>query len=513
VNRLPEQRPEYTNYDISQMRAGLVDGTFTSSRLVQSFLSRYAELDQSGPTIGSVIELAPWLDEFLERSADDGQPSSNGDIIAAGALGGVPILVKDCFDTTDGMQSTSGSLALSGAKVSSEATAVQRLRAAGALVVGKANMSEWANFRSNRSSSGWSARGGLTRNPHALDRSAGGSSTGSAAAVAAGLVPATLGTETHGSILCPAAACGVVGVKTTVGRVSTAGAQPIGRSQDTVGPIARTVRDAAAVLQVIAGRDPLDPATESAPAVPDYLAAIEAGVQGVRIGVARTTLWGADTRTDALTESALTALSKAGGQIVDDANMPAAADIAISWASGELDVLLPEFKVELNRYLAGRPGGPRNLAELIAFNSDHAEEELRWFGQDLLEAAAQTDGVRQPAYLAAKQHLRRLGRADGIDGALDRYQVDVLIVPTMRPSWKTDLTNGDPAGYDSAASAPSIAGYPAVTVPIGLVNQLPVGLTVMGTAWSEPLLLCVAAAVEAALGGFTAPNYRDPQPD
>jgi len=498
----PAQPSEYTSYDIARLRAGLLAGELTPSSLGRAFRHRYAEVDQAGPTISSVIEVAPGLGQLA---------ASN--LVGPAPLGGVPMLVKDSFDTTDGMRSTSGSLSLVDSGVLVEATVMTRLRAAGALVVGKGNMSEWANFRSSHSSSGWSARGGLTRNPHALDRSAGGSSTGSAAAVAAGLVPASLGTETHGSILCPASMCGVVGVKTTIGRVSTAGLQPIGHSQDTVGPFARTVRDAALVLQVIAGRDRLDPVTNGSPDVPDYLATLNDGVHGLRVGIARSTLWGSDGAADVLAEAAISALSRAGAVIVDDANMASAEELDNIWIGGELDLLLPEFKVNLNRYLSRREGGPRSLDEVIAFNRDHPEQEMHWFGQDVLEAAAATDGLENPAYLAAGKRLRSLGREKGIDGALRRHQVDVLICPTMRPAWKTDLTNGDPSGFESAASAPSIAGYPAVTVPIGLVHLLPVAMTIMGTAWSEPLLLRVATVVEETMGTLPAPAFRPPQPD
>jgi amidase len=408
------------------------------------------------------------------------------------------------------MPTTAGSEALLHARHDRDAFLVRQLRAGGAVVLGKTNLSEWANFRSTNSTSGWSARGGLVRNPHVLDRSAGGSSSGSGAAVAAGLTTMAIGTETDGSIICPAALCGIVGVKPTVGLTSRSGVIPVSASQDSVGPIARTVRDAALVLAVIAGRDPADAATVRAPMGVDYLSGIDAGVRDLRIGVARTTGWGGDSATDTLGEAALAALSSMGATVVDNANLPSAAELAD--CDEEITVFCHEFKVGIEAYLASRPdGSPRTLADLVDFNRAHADVELRHFGQEWFESALDTGGLAEPAYLAALDRCQRWGREDGIDAAVRDYAVDVLVAPTYPPAWPADLTAGDPHTIASASTPAAVAGYPIVTVPVGLVGALPVGLSVFGTAWSEPMLLRVAAALERAVGPAPAPAYRTSQ--
>ena len=477
----------YRSLCVGSLRRLLEEGIATPADLVRAFAELHDFIDRNGPAINSVSQVR----ETLSEDDDDGGRD--------GPLGGIPVLVKDCIDTTDGLLSTCGSLALKDARPHHQAAVVGQLLRAGARVVGKANLSEWGNFRSTHGVSGWSAYGGLTRNPHVLDRSPGGSSSGSAAAVAAGLVPVAIGTETHGSVICPSAACGVVGVKTTVGLIRGDGVQPVGPSQDTVGVMARCVRDAALALAVVTGPGRGTPS--------EYLTAADQGVSGLRIGVARTTSWGRHSGLDAKAERALSVLSASGAEIVDGADIPAAQELAAAWNGAERRLLLAEFVPAIESFLRRRDGGPKTLAELVAFNAGEPAE-LRWFGQEMFEAALEADPVGSDAYRTAAVELARISRHEGIDYALAKSRVDVLVAPTMPPAWKTDLVNGDPDGFDSAAAAPAIAGYPAVTVPLGLVEFLPVGLTIMGTAWSETTLLRVAGAVEGVLGRCPAPEFR-----
>lgn len=482
----------YRSLDVSGLRRLLEEDIATPADLVRAFREFCNDLDQNGPAINSVSQVR---EAFPGDDDDDGGRD--------GPIGGIPVLVKDCIDTTDGLLSTCGSLALRDARPHRQAAVVGQLLRAGASIVGKANLSEWGNFRSDHGVSGWSAYGGLTRNPHSLDRSPGGSSSGSAAAVAAGLVPLAIGTETHGSIICPSAACGVVGIKPTVGLIAGDGVQPVGPSQDTVGVMARCVQDAALALAVVTAPGRGTPS--------QYVPAAERGVKGLRIGVARTTSWGRHNGLDAMTERALSGLSACGAEIVDGADIPTAQELAAAWEVAEGRLLLAEFVPAIERFLRGRDGGPRTLAELVAFNA-REPAELRWFGQETFEAALRADPVGSDAYRAAAAELARMSRREGIDLALANSQADVLVAPTMPPAWKTDLVNGDPDGFDSAAAAPAIAGYPAVTVPLGLVEFLPVGITIMGAAWSEATLLRVAGTVEAVMGRCPAPQFRPPSP-
>jgi amidase len=415
--------------------------------------------------------------------------------------------VKDNIDTAGPEATTAGSLALSLTRPLADATVVQRLRAAGLVVLAKANLSEWANFRSTRSSSGWSGAGGQCVNPHARDRSPGGSSSGSGAGVAAGLAPVAVGTETDGSILCPAALNGVVGIKPTVGLTSRRGVVPISSSQDTVGPIARCVADAAALLGVLAGgtagADPLDGATLKRPrSLPaDYLGCCNLdGFGDIRIGVPRERYFGYGASTDALVEAALQLAREAGAEVVDPANVPTVE--AISQSTDEMTVLLHEFKAGVERYLATRPAAtdqPRTVSEIIAFNDEHASLELTHFGQETLIAASSVGGLDDPAYLEARARNWQRARRDGIDAALETARADALVFPTMGPAWLIDHVNGDShtrAGYQAAA----VAGYPAISLPVGKVRGLPVGLCLVGRAWSEPALIRIAFALEHALG-------------
>ena len=421
-------------------------GSLTSLQLVAALCKRIAEADGGDGGMHAVIALCP--DAIDKAEALDAQ-RARGEL--RGRLHGIPVLVKDNIDTAGGEGTTAGSLALSLTRPLVDATVVQRLRAAGLIVLAKTNLSEWANFRSIRSSSGWSAAGGQCVNPHAYDRSPGGSSSGSGAGVAAGLAPFSVGTETDGSILCPAALNGVVGIKPTVGLTSRTGVVPIASSQDTVGTLARCVVDAAALLGVLdggaAGADRLDEATMNRPAdLPaDYVSCCELnGLDGIRIGVPREGYFGYAPLADALVENALQLAREAGAVIVDPANVPTAK--AISKSQDELTVLLHEFKAGVERYLATRPtadGQPRDVSEIVAFNEEHAVSELKYFGQDTLIAACSVGGLDDPSYLEARARNWQLARQDGIDAALESAGADVLAFPTMGPAWLIDHVNGD----------------------------------------------------------------------
>lgn len=417
---------------------------------------------------------------------------------------GMPILVKDNIETAD-MPTTAGSLALVNNAPGRDAPLVARLREAGAVIAGKANLSEWANFRGADSISGWSAVGGQTRNPHALDRNPCGSSSGSAAAVAAGLVPAAIGTETNGSIVCPASANGVVGFKPTVGLVSRTHIIPISESQDTAGPITRTVQDAALILAVIAGTDPADPATTEADARrTDYRAALDAGsLVGARIGVARF-LAGYHTGTDAVFEAALADLRAAGAELVEITEGPEMGPIG----RAQFTVLLTEFKAGLNAYLATTDPVQvpvRTLADLIAFNAA-TPRELALFGQEYFIQAEATAGLDDPAYVEARETARRLAGAEGIDRLLAEHGVIALVAPTGGPAWPTDPVMGD-RFLGSASTLAAVAGYPHLTVPMGFVDGLPVGLSIFGAKWDDARILSLGYAYEQRSRAFRAPAF------
>jgi len=476
---------------IARLQAAMGDGRLTAGTLVERYLDRIERLDRRGPALRSVIEVNPdagAIAEQLDRERRERGPR--------GPLHGIPVLLKDNVDTHDRMQTTAGSLALAGQPAPADATVAARLRAAGAVLLGKANLSEWANFRSRHSSSGWSGRGGQCRNPYVLDRSPCGSSSGSAAAVSANLCAVAIGTETDGSIVCPSSACGVVGIKPTVGLTSRAGVVPISHSQDTVGPHARTVADAAAVLGALTGVDPRDPATAAGAGRPpaDYLASLVAdGLRGARIGVARSSGFGASPRVDAIMDEALRALSEAGATLVDPADIPTRDQLG---GENENTVLLHEFKHDLDAYLASRAGVPvRSLADAIRFNVEHAAEELAWFGQERFEQAQGTAGLTDPAYLEALAAGHRLSREEGIDAVLDRHGLDALVAPTGGPAWTIDLVGGDHFSTGSS-TASAQAGYPIVTVPAGFTAGLPVNISFIGRAWSEPTLIRLAFAFE-----------------
>jgi amidase len=487
--------------DVAALQAAMRSGGATAAGLVDYFLRRIEAIDRAGPAVNSVIETNPDAPS-IARGLDDERKNKS----PRSPLHGVPVLVKDNLDTHDRMMTTAGSLALLGSVAPRDSTVVKKLRESGAVLLGKTNLSEWANFRANNSTSGWSARGGLTKNPHALDRNPSGSSSGSAAAVAAGLCTVAIGTETNGSIISPSTVCGVVGLKPTVGLVSRAGIIPISASQDTAGPIARTVRDAAVLLGAIAGGDDRDHATEHADEKGhrDYTQFLDAsGLKGARIGVARQFFRG-NGKGRAVIDSALTALKDAGAVLVDPVELPGWSNVG----GASFDVMLYEFKAGLNAYLAslGEGAKVRSLADAIAFNDKNAEKEMPYFGQEIFLLAEAKGPLTDPAYAAAVEKCQRYSRAEGIDAAMDQHKLDALVAPSGGPAGKTDLVYGD-RDVGGSSSPAAIAGYPNITVPAGNVKGLPVGISFFGRAWSEPALLRVAYAFEQLTKARKAPEF------
>ncbi len=464
------------------------DGTLTARRICELYLERIEAVDRAGPQLGAVLEINPQA--LAEAEARDRERAGGR---LRGPLHGIPLLIKDNIETAAPLTTTAGSLALAGSVPDRPAPIVERLTAAGAIILGKANLSEWANFRSTRSTSGWSSLGGQTRNPYALDRNPSGSSSGSGAAVAANLAPAALGTETDGSIVSPAAACGIVGLKPTVGLVSRTGIIPIAESQDTAGPMTRTVRDAALLLQVLAAPDPADPATRQARIEGDYTAFLQAeGLQGARIGVGRQ-FCGRHPLIDALFEEALETISRLGGTIVDPVEIPTLNDCR----EAEITLLLYEFKDGLNRYLAGLGAAApvQSLDALIEFNEQHAAQVMPFFGQEILMKAAACGPLTDPAYLKARDKCRALSREKGLDAVFQKHGLDALIAPTRGPAWLIDPVNGD-SHTEGASSAAAVSGYPHLTQPLGSVHGLPVNLSWMGLPWQEGRLIQYAFAFE-----------------
>lgn len=494
---------------IGDLQARMESGRLTSRALVRAYLRRIDTIDRSGPGrvgLRSVLEVNPDAEPIA--AALDDERRHDG---PRGPLHGIPVLVKDNMDSADRLHTSAGSLALAGSRPRRDATVVERLRVAGAVILGKANLSEWSNIRSPHSSSGWSARGGQTRNPYSLDRSPSGSSSGSAAAVAANLATATLGTETDGSILCPAAACCVVGIKPTVGLTSRAGVIPISHSQDTVGPICRTVADAATVLGALVGVDARDPATSDSEGRfhTNYRRFLDAGaLHGARIGIPREVFYGYSPPANQVAEEAIEALRSAGAEVVDPADIPGAREMAGFTGERELEVLLYELKHDLGQYLAERDDPRiRSLADVIAFNDAHADRELRHFGQEFFLAAQGKGPLTEPAYLEALASNRRLAREQGIDKVLEDLGLDALMVPTSTPPWTIDPVNGDHVLGEGSTPA-ALAGYPATSVPAGYVEGLPVGVTFFGTAWSEPTLIRLAYAFEQATKVRRPPRFQ-----
>ena len=471
---------------VADLQKRMSAGSLTASALTQRYLERIAAIDKRGPALNSVIELNP--DALSIAAALDAERKAKG---PRGPLHGIPVLIKDNIDTADRMMTTAGSLALVGSIAARDAIVAQRLRAAGAVLLGKTNLSEWANFRSSHSTSGWSGRGGLTRNPYALDRNACGSSSGSGAAVSANLCALAIGTETDGSIVCPASTNGVVGIKPTLGLIPATGIIPIAHSQDTAGPMARTVADAALLLGVLTGADytkSLDPN----------------GLRGARIGVARDKFFGFSEETDRVIEAAIAEMKRRGAEIVDPADIPTAG----KFDDSESEVLSYEFKNDLNLYLGALvPKAPmHSLADVIAFNESHREREMPYFGQDLMIKAQAKGPLSSKEYLDALEKDRRLSRTEGIDAVMSKHRLDALVAPTAGPAWCTDLINGDHAPGGSSTPA-AVAGYPNINVPAGYAWGLPVGISFFGAANSEPLLIKLAYAFEQATRHRRAPQF------
>lgn len=487
---------------IPELQAAMRSGRTSSLRLVRWYLGRISRMDHEGPGLYSIAEVNPEALAIARRL--DWERKERG---PRGPLHGIPVVLKDSIATTDAMETTAGSLALLGSRPRKEAFVAARLREAGVVILGKANLSEWANFRSNNSSSGWSARGGQVRNPYVLDRSPCGSSSGSAVSVAANLASAAVGTETDGSILCPSSVNGVVGIKTTLGLVSRAGVVPIAHSQDTVGPIARTVTDAAILLGAMVGVDGDDPSTRSSRGRfhRDYTKFLDPrGLRGARIGVPRNVYFGYSDRADEIAEAAIRKMRKLGAKVMDPVNIPTAKQMG----DGELEVLLHEFKADLNRYLGGLTRSKvRSLKDVIEYNNKHAGRELKYFGQDLFLRAQKTTGLKNKKYLRALRQTKLLSRRKGIDLAMGKHKLDALVTPTTSPAWTIDLVDGD-HGLGGSSQPTALAGYPAITVPAGLAFGLPVGITFMGRAFSEPTLIRLAYAFEQATKHRSPPRYR-----
>jgi amidase len=486
---------------IQLLQDGMASGRWSARRIAELYLDRIKQIDREGPALRSVIQINP--DALTIADALDAERKAKG---ARGPLHGVPVLVKDNIDTADKMMTTAGSLALEGSIAAGDAFVVERLRAAGVVILGKTNLSEWANFRSTKSTSGWSGRGGQVRNPYVLDRNACGSSSGTGAAIAANLAAIGVGTETDGSIVCPSGVNALVGIKPTVGLVSRSGIIPISHSQDTAGPMARTVADAAVLLTAMAGVDPRDRATQPSGAhAADYTRALDPdALRHARLGVARKKYFGYSAAADRLVEAAVAEMRGRGAVIVDPADIPTAAQLD----DCEFQVLLYEFKADLNAYLrALGPAAPvHSLKELIAFNEREQAREMPFFGQEILTMAQGKGPLTTPAYMRALATCRARARALGIDAVLAKFKLDAIVAPTGSPAWPIDLVNGDHFLGASATPA-AVAGYPSITVPVGDVHGLPVGISFIGARWSERKLIALAYAYEQATKHRRPPRF------
>lgn len=485
---------------ILELQQSMASGERTARFLTEAYLERIEEIDSAGPALNSVLALNP--DALDIASALDRERQERG---PRGALHGIPVLLKDNLETGDRMATTAGSLALAGSVAARDSFVAERLRGAGCVLLGKANLSEWANFRSSRSTSGWSGVGGQTRNPYALDRNPCGSSSGSGASVAASLCAAAIGTETDGSVVCPANANGIVGIKPTLGLVSRAGIVPLAHSQDTAGTMGRTVADATAMLTAIAGADSRDDATAaSAQHLPADFAAflLQDGLQGARLGVARN-YTGFHEKCEALLEDALAAMRSAGARVIDPIELPNRGD----YGDAEYEVLLYEFKADLNNYLAQRPSVQvKSLADLIDFNRSLADAEMPYFQQEVFEEAQEKGDLTEAPYQEALEKCKRLAGTEGIDAALKKDGLDAIVAITGGPAWLTDLVIGD--HFLGGCSQPAaVAGYPHVTVPMGYVFGLPVNISFFSTAWSEPTLIRIAYAFEQLTQHRQAPRF------
>jgi amidase len=491
---------ELDEVTIDSLQNAFKSGQYSSRSLTDKYLARIQEIDKSGPMLNSVIEINP--DATKIADALDEERKAKG---ARGPLHGIPVLIKDNIDTGDRMNTTAGSLALLGSQAPRDAFVASQLRKAGAVIIGKTNLSEWANIRSNHSTSGWSGRGGLTRNPYALDRNPCGSSSGTGAGVSANLCVAGVGTETDGSVVCPSSANGLVGIKPTVGLVSRSGIIPISHSQDTAGPMARTVRDAAILLGAMAGADPEDKATAAANGKisPDYTKFLDpSGLKGARLGVARKT-FGFNDAVDHLMGTLLGEMKRAGAEIIDPADIPTAG----KFDDSENTVFLYELKADLAAYLARRGNtAVKSLKDVIDFNERNRAREMPYFSQDIFIKSEEKGGLDSKEYVDALALNQQLTRAEGIDFVMDKFKLDAIVAPTGGPAWLTDLINGDhSAGGSSSAAA--VAGYPNINVPAGHLWGLPVGISFFGRAWSEPTLLKIAYSFEQMTKARQKPRF------
>jgi amidase len=485
---------------IAQLQARLQSGRLTSRTLASAYLKRIDAIDRAGPKLSAVIEVNPDVHRLaaeLDRERRAGR--------SRGPLHGIPVVIKDNIATADRMETTAGSLALLGSRPPRDAAVVTRLRAAGALILGKTNLSEWANIRSPRSTSGWSGRGGLTRNPFALDRTASGSSSGTAVAVSANLAVAGIGTETDGSIISPSSVCGIVGFKPTVGLVSRDGIIPISHSQDTAGPMTRSVADAALMLAAIAGSDPRDAATAGAPPPVDYAAVLDLdGLRGARIGVVRNAVRIRHPAVGALFDTQLAVLRAAGAELVDPVEVPNIAKIG----GYEIEVLLTELKAGVNAYLAEFGNGAKvtTFADVIAFNDAHGKREMPLFGQEFFVQAQAKGDLTSSGYLEALANSRKYARTEGLDVTFKDHRVDALVSPTGGLAWLFDPINGD-SGTGNFSSPAAVAGYPHITIPMGFVEGLPAAISFVGPAWSDATLLRYGHAYEQATRARRAPAF------
>ncbi len=492
---------ELDEITIAELQDGMKSGKFTARSLVEKYQERIEQIDKQGPSVNAIIELNP--DALSIAQALDEERKGKG---PRGPMHGIPVLIKDNIGTADKMMTTAGSLALVGSRPLQDSHVAKQLRAAGAVIVGKTNLSEWANIRSSHSVSGWSGRGGLTKNPYALDRNPCGSSSGTGAGISANLCAAGIGTETDGSIVCPSSSNGLAGIKPTVGLVSRSGIIPISHTQDGAGPMCRTVRDAATVLSALTGVDPDDAATTASAgkSYADYTQFCEAnGLKGARIGVARK-YFGFSDSVDALMEQSLDAMKRQGATLID----PAEIETLGKFDESELLVFMYELKADLNAYLARLgPNAPvRTLKEIIEFNERNRQKELPYFGQDLFLKAEGKGPLTEKAYLDALENNRRLSRTEGIDATMDKFRLDAIVAPTGGPAWLTDLLTGDHFGGGSSNAA-AVAGYPNINVTAGFIFGLPVGISFFGRAWSEPTLIRLAYSFEQATKARRAPRF------
>jgi amidase len=492
---------ELDEVSIGELQQGMKSGKYTARSIAEMYLDRIEKLDRpgSGPGVNSVIELNP--DALQIADALDRERSERG---PRGPMHGIPVLIKDNIATADRMMTTAGSLAMVGAKPPKDSFVARRLRESGAVILGKTNLSEWANIRSSHSTSGWSGRGGLTRNPYALDRNPCGSSSGSGAATAASFCAVAVGTETDGSVVCPSSVNGLVGIKPTVGLISRAGIIPISHTQDTAGPMARTVEDAAILLGALAGTDPDDSATANARGEADYTRHLDVkGLNGARIGVPRK-MFGITDAVDKLMQDALAAMKSQGAILVDPAEIPSLG----KFGDSEFQVLLYELKADLNKYLESLgPDAPvHSLAEVIAFNERNRDREMPYFGQDTFIKAEEKGPLTEKAYLDALANDARQARTDGIDAVMDKFQLDALVAPTSGPAFVTDLIDGD-HDIGGSSTPPAVAGYPNINVPAGSVRGLPAGVSFFGRAYSEPTLIRIAYAFEQATRFRRPPQF------